>query len=101
MTHHMRHRAIRAAAWLSMGAVLAGVHAASAQGAGGVRAPRDEVGQATRAALALQVGGQSAGPVLPMQGEAASAAYKRYLDSFAHPIPEFFEKKVKSGQDDR
>ncbi|MGI4857312.1 MAG: DUF3613 domain-containing protein [Janthinobacterium lividum] len=101
MTHRMRHRAVIAAAWLIMGAGLAGAHGARAQNTAGAWAPRDEFGHATRAALALQVGGKSAGPVLPMSGEEASAAYKRYLDSFAHPIPEFFEKKVKSGQDDK
>ncbi|MGI4983212.1 MAG: DUF3613 domain-containing protein [Janthinobacterium lividum] len=101
MTHRLRHRAVMAAAWLTMGAALAGSPGARAQGATGAGAPRDEFGHATRAALALQVGGTSAGPVLPMPGEEAGAAYKRYLDSFTHPIPEFFEKKVKSGQDDR
>lgn len=90
-----------AAAWLAAGVALGGTHIVRAQSGAHAGAPRDELGRDTRAALALQVDGTAAGPVLPMPGEEASAAYKRYLDSFAHPIPEFFEKKVKSGQDDK
>ena len=31
---------------------------------------------------------------LPMLGEAASRSYQRYLTSFDHPIPEYFETTV-------
>ncbi|MCY0388167.1 DUF3613 domain-containing protein [Robbsia sp. Bb-Pol-6] len=104
MTHRIRGRVIRAAARLVAGVVFAGLPVAGAYSAWndyGTAEPRDELGRDTRAALALQVDGQAAGPMLPIPGEEASASYKRYLDSFAHPIPEFFEKKVKSGQDDK
>lgn len=58
--------------------------------------PGDErIGSATRALLRLQASGQQAGRRLPVLGDQASASYARYLKSFEHPIPEFFENKVK------
>ena len=54
------------------------------------------IGDATRGLLQLQASGRAAGPQLPMLGEAANAAYKRHLDSFSHPIPEFFDTAVPS-----
>jgi len=57
-------------------------------------APRAQIGDATRALLRLQADGGSAGKPLPMLGEAASRSYQRYLTSFDHPIPEYFETTV-------
>ncbi|WP_430391642.1 DUF3613 domain-containing protein [Dyella sp. 20L07] len=56
------------------------------------------VGETTRRLLELQASGSVAGRRLPMLGDQASAAYVRYLKSFEHPIPEFYETSVgKSG----
>jgi len=49
------------------------------------------IGDTTRALLRLQADGTQAGNVLPMLGEAASRSYQRYLDSYDHPIPEYFD----------
>ncbi|TAL54713.1 DUF3613 domain-containing protein [Pandoraea sp.] len=53
-----------------------------------------ELGGTTRQLLQAQADGRWAGPALPMLGAEASASYRRYLDSFRHPIPEFFSSKV-------
>lgn len=53
-----------------------------------------QVGQATRRLLQLQASGEAGAPALPMLGAPASAAYKRYLSSFSHPIPEYFDTAV-------
>ena len=55
-----------------------------------------QVGDATRNLIRLQASGQSAAPQLPMLGHASSAAYQRYLKSFTHNIPEFFDTTVSS-----
>ena len=52
------------------------------------------IGSTTRELLHMQVSGSHAGPRLPMLGDEASASYQRYIQSFNHPIPEFFESKV-------
>ncbi|MCP1117558.1 DUF3613 domain-containing protein [Robbsia andropogonis] len=57
---------------------------------------RDGLGRATRHLLSLQVSGAAAGPAQPMTGDATSAAYKRYSDTFTHPVPEFFQQRVRS-----
>lgn len=54
------------------------------------------IGDATRSLLRLQASGQAAPAALPMLGEQANAAYKRHLESFNHPIPEFFDTAVPS-----
>lgn len=54
------------------------------------------VGDVTRTLLQAQVDGRVAGPRLPMLGVTATASWQRYLDSFKHPLPENFEKKVTS-----
>ncbi len=51
-------------------------------------------GDATRALLSFQVDGTAAGRRLPMLGGEAGASYRRYLDSFGHPIPEFYETAI-------
>ncbi|WP_329742408.1 DUF3613 domain-containing protein [Dyella sp. A6] len=57
----------------------------------------DAIGYVTRRLLRMQVSGTHAGPALPMLGDEASAAYRRYMQSFSHPIPEFFETTVSKG----
>lgn len=52
------------------------------------------VGSTTRQLLRLQVSGSQAGQPLPMLGDEATAAYRRYMQSFNHPIPEFFQSTV-------
>jgi hypothetical protein len=54
------------------------------------------IGDATRRLLRLQASGQAAAPPLPMLGEASSAAYQRYMKSFSHAVPEFFDTTVSS-----
>ncbi len=56
----------------------------------------NEIGSATRHLLQLQADNAIAGPPRPMLGTEASAAYQRYLESFNHPIPEFFETNVET-----
>lgn len=58
----------------------------------------DELGRGTRSLLALQVSGAVAGPALPMLGATVDVSYKRYLESFGHAIPEFFQEKVPTNQ---
>jgi hypothetical protein len=50
-----------------------------------------DVGDTTRYVLQLQASGAQAGKPLPMLGDEATASYRRYLKSFEHPIPEFYE----------
>lgn len=56
---------------------------------------RLQIGDTTRALLQLQASGERAGASQPVLGDQASASYKRYLDSFTHPIPEFLQKTVR------
>jgi len=53
-------------------------------------------GVTTRELLRLQASGEAAAPLLPMLGQTSTAAYKRYLESFNHRIPEFFDTTVES-----
>lgn len=64
--------------------------------AGAVRttSAHDQVGQTTRSLLRLQASGQHAGPRLPILGDQATLSYARYLKSFEHDIPDFFETDV-------
>jgi len=52
------------------------------------------VGDITRALLAAQADGRRAGTELGIPGPVASASWKRYVDSFAYPQPEFFEERL-------
>ena len=56
-----------------------------------------EIGESTRSLLDMQANGSNAGKVLPILGDEASRSYKRYIDSFEHPIPEKFEQAVQTG----
>lgn len=56
-------------------------------------------GQVTRSLLAAQASGtlngrNVAGQALPALGATAGLTWQRYVDSFTHPIPEWFEEKV-------
>lgn len=52
------------------------------------------IGDATRRLLKLQASGTSAAPVLPQLGQSSGAAYQRYMKSFEHAIPVFFDSTV-------
>lgn len=54
-------------------------------------------GEQTRAWLELQRSGRAAGAAQPMSDPAAGRVYKRYLDSFSHPIPAFYERDQAAG----
>lgn len=59
---------------------------------GTVNAPADASGRSVHAWVNLQESGtESARDSTPMPGPIASKVYKRYVDSFSHPIPEHFE----------
>lgn len=53
-----------------------------------------QVGDTTRYLLQLQADDSRPGNRLPMLGDEASAAYDRYMKSFSHAIPEFYEPSV-------
>lgn len=55
---------------------------------------RTEPGDATRQLLRLQASGAHAGRSLPVLGDQAHASYTRYLKSFEHELPEYFENTV-------
>lgn len=52
-------------------------------------AGRIAIGAATEAILATQREGHAAGSQPPYTGQMATRAYKRHLDSFSKPMPEF------------
>ncbi|CAM4181481.1 DUF3613 domain-containing protein [Kerstersia similis] len=59
----------------------------------------ERTGQVTRSLLAAQATGalngrNVAGQALPALGATAGLTWQRYVDSFTHPIPEWFEEKV-------
>lgn len=55
---------------------------------------RPQIGDTTRGLFQLQASGQQRGGHLPILGDQATASYARYLKSFQHDIPEFFETDV-------
>jgi hypothetical protein len=57
-----------------------------------------QVGDATKEWLQLQSSGAEASEPLPMLGAEATAAYRRYLDSFNSKIPPFFASSLQSQQ---
>ncbi|PSD27422.1 DUF3613 domain-containing protein [Stenotrophomonas maltophilia] len=61
------------------------------------RAPAS--GEATRNLFRLQASGQQAGQRLPILGDQATLSYARYLKSFEHEIPDFFETDVSRSKD--
>ncbi|KRG51935.1 DUF3613 domain-containing protein [Stenotrophomonas beteli] len=67
-----------------------------------VPAPRREAlpdGETTRNLFRLQASGQRAGQPLPILGDQATLSYARYLKSFEHEIPDFFETDVARSKD--
>lgn len=71
---------------LSALALAGNAQAESAEPAGKIA-----IGAATEAILATQREGQAAGSQPPYTGQEATRAYKRYLDSFSKPMPDFKE----------
>ena len=60
-------------------------------GLSAVTAQAEERGTHTRAWLDLQRGGaQASDTPRPMSGDQAQRIHERYLESFSHPIPEFY-----------
>ena len=59
-----------------------------------VRPVRSQVGDTTRGLFRLQASGQQAGQHLPILGDQATLSYARYIKSFEHEIPDFFEADV-------
>lgn len=57
-----------------------------------------QVGDVTHQLFAMQAQGTQAGRHLSIPGQEASASYQRYLKSFEHPIPEFYETAVNNGK---
>ncbi|MFU1984252.1 DUF3613 domain-containing protein, partial [Bordetella hinzii] len=55
-------------------------------------------GDVTRALMAAQADGRRAGPGLRLQGPVATAAWRRYLKSFEHPLPPWFASSATSGK---
>ncbi|MHB1056946.1 MAG: DUF3613 domain-containing protein [Rhodanobacter sp.] len=53
-----------------------------------------QIGDTTRHLLQMQAEDHRAGTRLPMLGDEATAGYRRYLRSFSHDIPEFYEAAV-------
>ncbi|WP_082806936.1 DUF3613 domain-containing protein [Collimonas pratensis] len=62
------------------------------------QAPRVHIGDVTHTLLQAQADGRVAGARLPMLGATADVSWQRYLDSFKHPLPEFYENKVTKKQ---
>lgn len=52
------------------------------------------VGSTARHLLDAQANGRAAAPGQPVYGATASLSWKRYVDTFSHPIPEFLESRV-------
>lgn len=58
------------------------------------RPGRSQIGDTTRNLFRLQASGQQAGQHLPILGDQATLSYARYMKSFEHEIPDFFEADV-------
>lgn len=58
-----------------------------------IHAADQEMGASTREVLELQRSGKAAGPTQRLSGAAEARVYQRYLDSFTHPIPEFYTER--------
>jgi len=57
-------------------------------------AAQESFGDVTRGLLAAQADGRRAGNALPVLGPVSTAAWNRYLESFKHPIPVWFDRNV-------
>ncbi len=69
---------------------------ASSAHAAQTAAPEEAFGDVTRGLLAAQADGRRAGNALPVLGPVSTAAWNRYLESFSHPIPDYFQKRVET-----
>ncbi|AIY40113.1 putative exported protein [Collimonas arenae] len=58
------------------------------------------IGDVTHTLLQAQADGRVAGTGLPMLGATADVSWERYLESFRHPLPEFYDNKVTKKQSD-
>lgn len=58
-----------------------------------IHAADQDTGASTREMLELQRSGKAAGPAQRLSGAAEARVYQRYLDSFTHPIPEFYSER--------
>ncbi|PJL04421.1 DUF3613 domain-containing protein [Stenotrophomonas maltophilia] len=58
------------------------------------RPVRSQIGDTARNLFRLQASGQQAGQHLPILGDQATLSYARYIKSFEHEIPDFFETDV-------
>lgn len=58
-----------------------------------VQAADQDVGASTREWLDMQRSGKTAGPAQRLSGAAEARVYQRYLESFTHPIPEFYTER--------
>ena len=68
------------------------VSAASAQG----RSTQTviDVGPSVTSALEMQASGRNGVAATPMLDDVALRVYERYLESFDHPIPQFFQEQT-------
>ncbi|WP_433703794.1 DUF3613 domain-containing protein [Paraburkholderia sacchari] len=101
-----QHRTAMAVIVASMAiAVVLAAPAAHAQDTGaqmnapttGEPIPNSEIGHSTRAWLDLQRSNAQAAPALPMLGEEAGYAWRRYMKSFDTDIPVSFGSMVQTG----
>jgi hypothetical protein len=83
---------------LSLLASVAGATPATDGATQPTRVKAPEVGETTRAALAIQRSGSQAGEAVLLRGEEAALGHKRYLDSFTHPLPPQFGSATGSGR---
>lgn len=60
-------------------------------------APEQRIGDATRSLLEMQADTSRPGTPHQVLGATAGRSWQRYLDSFGHAIPEWFENEVESG----
>ncbi|MBK1779954.1 DUF3613 domain-containing protein [Advenella sp. WQ 585] len=64
-----------------------------------VYVPPEALGKTTRSLLAMQADPNRAGTPHTMLGATATIAWDRYLNSFNHAIPEWFEEKIEDPGD--
>lgn len=55
---------------------------------------KKHIGDTTNSILQAQANGSMAGAHLPILGPTATLSWQRYLESYKHPIPETFTRKL-------
>lgn len=85
--------------WLAVLCLIVplGATALAADGPSQGRKAPPAVGERTERLLSLQRDGAAAGNALPLPGVEAERSYKRYLDSFSHPLPDHYLPQGSSG----